>query len=317
MKERVLRDRDRTPLREEVDGMANEEHLERLGAGIEIWNNWRRAHPEVRANLFRADLKGRDLSRANLRHVDLRRANLAEATLRASDLSESYLIGANLHGCDLTGATLRGALLREVDLSDANLSEADLSEAYLSEADLSRSKILHTKLDRTRLTGACVEDWSLDRPACLDFAICEYVYLKQNRQDCRPRLGSFAPGELTQLFQKMYATIELMFSKGIEWASLLEAIETVRSQKNLENLAIFGLEESENGSLLVQLKIPPQSDKLDVKKLVMDAYATAVRKIDLQYQTERPEIDRRDIELYRNRNASILDIIKFLASRSI
>ena len=68
-----------------------------------------------RADLFRADLSGANLSGANLFRADLFRANLSGA-----DLSR-----ANLSGADLSGA----------DLSRANLSGADLSRAdYIEKA---------------------------------------------------------------------------------------------------------------------------------------------------------------------------------------
>jgi hypothetical protein len=68
------------------------------------------------ANLFRADLRGADLTEANLRGADLRGADLTEA---------------NLRGADLTEADLRGANLTEANLTEANLTEANLTEANL------------------------------------------------------------------------------------------------------------------------------------------------------------------------------------------
>ena len=34
--------------------MANQEHLERMKQGTDIWNSWRKQHPEVRADLSEA-----------------------------------------------------------------------------------------------------------------------------------------------------------------------------------------------------------------------------------------------------------------------
>ena len=57
--------------------MANEEHLALLKQGVEVWNRWRGEHPEVRPDLFKADLRQAHLSRANLSGARLSRANLA------------------------------------------------------------------------------------------------------------------------------------------------------------------------------------------------------------------------------------------------
>lgn len=39
--------------------MANPEHLAILGQGVEKWNEWRAANPEVAPNLINAKLRGR------------------------------------------------------------------------------------------------------------------------------------------------------------------------------------------------------------------------------------------------------------------
>ena len=61
--------------------MANRKHVALLKQGVEAWNAWRRAHPRIRPNLFRADL-----TRASLSGADLRRTNLGRASLRYADL---------------------------------------------------------------------------------------------------------------------------------------------------------------------------------------------------------------------------------------
>ena len=61
--------------------MANRKHVALLKQGVKAWNAWRRAHPKIRPNLFRADL-----TRASLSGADLRRTNLGRASLRYADL---------------------------------------------------------------------------------------------------------------------------------------------------------------------------------------------------------------------------------------
>ena len=86
----------------------------------------------VKANLFRADLSGADLSWADLSGADLSWADLSGANLFGADLSR-----ADLSWADLSWANLSGA-----DLSRANLSRANLFGADLSRADLSGAKNL-------------------------------------------------------------------------------------------------------------------------------------------------------------------------------
>src|SRR3954453_16806400 len=82
--------------------MANRKQVALLKQGVEAWNAWRRAHPKIRPNLFRADL-----TRASLSGADLRRTNLGRASLRYADLC-----GAQLGGADLVWGLLCQALHR-------------------------------------------------------------------------------------------------------------------------------------------------------------------------------------------------------------
>src|SRR6266851_1401758 len=153
--------RRRTPPQEE-DTMANQEQLDLLKQGREVWNTWRKQHPSLRpdlsgANLSDADLSfatqggailrevfdwGTDLSDANLSGANLRQANLRQANLSGASLSRAYLSYADLNGANLSGANLRQASLTgEAYLNGANLSGANLSNANLSGAELERVEL--------------------------------------------------------------------------------------------------------------------------------------------------------------------------------
>src|SRR5215831_10849453 len=67
--------------------MANQEQLERLRQGANVWNAWRK---EQDPN-FHPDLSGADLSGANLGGADLTGARLSDA-----NLSVARLMGADL-----------------------------------------------------------------------------------------------------------------------------------------------------------------------------------------------------------------------------
>lgn len=86
--------------------------------------------------LYRADLRGRDLSHRYIGHADLREARLMGANLYMADLTAASLEGANLEGANLAGANLCGADLRGANLRGANLLVADLQNALLHGAIL-------------------------------------------------------------------------------------------------------------------------------------------------------------------------------------
>jgi uncharacterized protein YjbI with pentapeptide repeats len=132
--------------------MANEEHLAILKQGVEVWNEWRQAHDDIRPDLREADLIQSNLSKANLNDANLRDANLIGASLIGANLSDADLREANLSDADLRDANLIGADLRDADLSGANLSDANLSDANLSDADLGFANLSKANLYGTYLS---------------------------------------------------------------------------------------------------------------------------------------------------------------------
>jgi uncharacterized protein YjbI with pentapeptide repeats len=58
--------------------MANLHHLNLLKQHIQMWNQWRKEHPNVIPELSRADLSGANLSGADLSRVVLVQTKLPE-----------------------------------------------------------------------------------------------------------------------------------------------------------------------------------------------------------------------------------------------
>lgn len=295
--------------------MSNAEHLALLKQGVATWNAWRQDHPEVRANLFRADLEGMYLAGANLSKVDLRRAHLGRAFLRSANLSEAYLLGANLSQADLKQAVLCKAILRDANLSEADLSHANLSEAYLSEANLSHAILTDVQLDRTLLTGACIENWRIDNPAQLDRTICDYIYLKPNQQECRPRLGSFGPGELVHLCQRTLDILEVSFDLGLDWSACMAALRALKDLPGFANVKLRSLEQSDEGALALGLQIPPFVERQEVRRTLLQLYRRKLKAIDHQY--EEAGFSREQILGYRHSSTDLMEMCQFLAARPI
>ncbi len=154
--------------------MANPEHLGILKQGVDAWNSWRKAHPDVNpdlsaaklesanlyeakldfANLLYADLSHADLGNTGLFYADLRDADLEDANLKGADLRQADLSGSDLWRVNLYEAKLRDADLSGYDLSRANLSGKDMSNANLSNANLSNANLSRTMLVETNLTRA-------------------------------------------------------------------------------------------------------------------------------------------------------------------
>lgn len=141
--------------------MANEEQLEILKRGVDVWNRWRVENPRVQPELREADLRESDLREACLSGADLSGADLSSSDLTDASLDLANLRQANLARADLLGANLDRATLTEADLSSvdtrqANLRQADLSQAILSQADLSEAKLGQACLMQAVLRGAAL-----------------------------------------------------------------------------------------------------------------------------------------------------------------
>jgi uncharacterized protein YjbI with pentapeptide repeats len=107
--------------------MANQEQLDILKQGVDVWNKWRRENEDSQIDLVGANLMGRDLSKADFyladfRHARLIRANLSEANLRKVDFFGVNLSGVNLSSAKLYQAKLRAAVMGATNFGDTNLN---------------------------------------------------------------------------------------------------------------------------------------------------------------------------------------------------
>ncbi len=91
--------------------MANNEQIDLLKQGTQVWNAWRAAQIEATIDLSDGALRGLNLEGADLSGADLKNADLR---------------GANLSGANLTSAHLEGANFFKAVIDGADLNEADL-----------------------------------------------------------------------------------------------------------------------------------------------------------------------------------------------
>jgi uncharacterized protein YjbI with pentapeptide repeats len=237
-----------------------------------------------------------------LQGINLQEANLRGANLRGANLSEANLSGANLSEANLSGANLSEASLSEASLSEANLSEANLSEASLSEANLSGAQALHTNFEGATFTGACIENWNTNSQTNLNNVICDYIYLKDGKQERRPHdpNKNFAPGEFTKLFQKALETVDLIFSDGVDWQAFLSSFEKLKIECGSDELSIHSFENKGDDTFVIKVNVPYDADKAEIEKYLKK-----------QYQLEA------QLEAKSEQLAKLYEITKLLASKPI
>jgi uncharacterized protein YjbI with pentapeptide repeats len=76
--------------------MSNDKHVAILKQGVDAWNSWRDANPNIFPDLSKENLTNAHLPRANLFGATLIEANLTGADLSRAKLNFANLIGAKL-----------------------------------------------------------------------------------------------------------------------------------------------------------------------------------------------------------------------------
>jgi len=146
--------------------LANQEHLDILKQGVEVWNIWRQQNLGVHPDLSFANLRGKYLNEANLREANLSRADLSETFLHGADLREADLRETRFHNDTmpmglLTGTSFIKAKLSRANLYGANLTNVNLIGADLSEANLNNALLPKEIISETILTGAFLREVDL------------------------------------------------------------------------------------------------------------------------------------------------------------
>lgn len=160
--------------------MANRKHLEILGRGVKVWNEWRKHQNQIQpflhtgnyggeadyiyppdlsqANLANANFVGIDFKNVNLIHSNLSQANLAKADLYKASISNTNFRGSNLHKASLIQADCI-----ESDFSEANLTESTLIRADFSRALLDKAILKEAVLGKADLTDASLKEANLEK----------------------------------------------------------------------------------------------------------------------------------------------------------
>jgi len=275
-----------------------------------------RAADLTRANLTGANLSGAYLNRADLSTALLRVANLANADLTGAFLRGAYLTGANLRGAFLSRADFTNAFMRAANLSEADLTAAAFSEADLTAAFLIRTQALYTNFNKAKFTGACIQDWNINSATQLDDIVCDHVFLQYHQQERRPITGEFALGGFSKLFQKVFATVDLIFLHGIEWQAFSLALQNFHGQMAGYEISIQAIEQRSDGAFVIRFKVPCETNIAKIEKVLKLQYELALRDIDKKY-SEQSESQSDDIAIHRQQGANLMEIAKTMANRPI
>lgn len=283
------------------------------------------------ADLNGSRLTGVDFTKVYLMDVNLTNVNLASTIHRDANFSRLVMRGANLRDADLAwtpfiATDLRDADLRNADLISADLTAADLSGADLSGANLMRARLLFADLTGATLTGACIEDWQVGSSTNLENINCDYIFRAKDENNFSKRLpvdgkSCFAAGEFTQRFQILESaseTIDLTFSRGLDWLAFFESFQEVCTQRPLENISIQAMERK-GKSFVIRLETQSDSDRSAIESEIKQSYSSRLAVLESRYE-ERLKLQgiqvkdaQQAIQVARKRETSLLRIIETMA----
>lgn len=172
--------------------MPDQEQLELLKQGVEVWNRWRSENPQVEIDLSGStiefiDLNEVNLSEANLSYVYFCYINLIKADLRGANLrGATFNVSGYSSPVNLSGANLSGANLAEVKFQDTNLSEANFCEANLAKANFHSANCYRANFTKAIFTEAILWNSSPEEDSALTWeegdyiepSVVDYVYEK-------------------------------------------------------------------------------------------------------------------------------------------
>ena len=206
---------------------------------------------------------------------------------------------------------------RNKNYTGANLNGANLRKADLTGTNLANVKALNADFSGATLTGACIEDWNINSETNFENVICDYIYLKEHKQERRPSdpNRNFEPGEFAKLVETSIETVDLIFKEGIDWRAFLTSFQDLRVEYGEQNVSIQAIEKKSDGAFVIRLNVPPDADKAEIESKAKQSYETNREALEAQYRLQLQAKDEQ-IAIYRQHNASLENIVNTLARAS-
>lgn len=249
------------------------------------------------AELPNTDLRARKLYRTCFQGVTgLERARVDNKYLDLENRKVQKLLtrkpGEDNEDKDFSRINLQGAYLQGVDMQKFHLIESNLTGADLRGADLRDSILVRaqaTGVDFTgaKLTGICIEDWSVNSQTIFSGVECNYIYRKyENGQPAEryPALGrDFEPGEFEALHQEVDNVVELVFKDGVNWRAFGFTLEKIEIEDDGLGLKVKGVEK--RGELFV-VKVAHKEGvpRQDVEERIYQNYDEILKLVMLNSQ---------------------------------
>ena len=169
--------------------------------------------------------------------------------------------------------------LFEIDLMKANLTRADLTNSNFQKTDLRFANLSNTKAGGTdfshaKLTGACIQNWTINSDTKFDSIECEHIYLTpdQKTEDRRPLSGTFEPGDFQLLVDKFADTLDFILRRGTDPVAFHQALS--QFQRDNPEARIKAMVDLDPDRVLLQATVPDTTDKVQAFEQFQNNQAT-------------------------------------------
>lgn len=172
--------------------MADQEQVDLLKQGVDVWNAWREKNPVTKIDLSDIyfpdsgdaiaftvgdDLRGVNFSDANLSGSDFGGVDLCRANLSGADLSNSNFNSVKLSGANLSNVRLCSALIEFIDFKNTLLKGANFTLARFHHTDLAGVSLKGVNLNSADFTDCNFKEAILDE--------ADFSYARLNGEDLR------------------------------------------------------------------------------------------------------------------------------------
>ena len=214
------------------------------------------------ATLNNCKFDNADTSHINWSHVTGTRSDIDFTDVRSQLLVSRDGKNGKYLAMDLSDQYLADVKLQNADLNGADLTRSNLQDARLDYANLSNVKAGGTDLRRATLTGACIQNWTVNNDTQFDNLICDYIYLTpdQNKQNRRPLSGSFEPGDFEKLVDKFANTLDFILRRGTDPIAFSQSLNQFKHDN--PEARIKAIVDLDADRVLVQATVPEGSDKV-------------------------------------------------------
>jgi uncharacterized protein YjbI with pentapeptide repeats len=230
-------------------------------------------------NFKGANLTGTDFSYATLNNCSFENANTTFVNWSHAEGSRSTIDFTRIRMQLLTSRKGNSCMYPELDLSDRHLAGIELIKANLSSADVTRSNLRSADLTLANLTnlragdadfsdatltGACIQNWTINSGTRFDRVICEHIFLTPDRnpQNRRPLSGSFEPGDFALLVDKFADSLDFILRRGTDPIAFKQSLN--QFQQDNPEARIKAMVDLDADRVLVQSTVPEGADKVRI-----------------------------------------------------